>query len=121
MRVVVALAHGRVSQMSDKSKYTPIDVLIFPLLKNEGKFQEFGLKILLGRPFRCKNVQQVSTLPFIVEKFHERQNEVYFQWREDLSLHTVHMDPNPDKDTIIIALAKFNKKDRRAVDLPAPA
>lgn len=116
------VAHVQVSQMTDNPGIKPLDVLIFPLLKNEGKFQEFGLKIVLGRPSHCKNIRQVANLPFIVEKFHERRNDVYFLWREDLMLHTVHMDPNPNKDTIIIALAKFiNKKDRQAVDLPTPA
>ncbi len=108
--------------MTENSKSKQTDVLIFPILRNTGKFQDFGLKIILGPKFRCKNVQQVVNLPFISDQLSPGSNMVYFCYRDDLMLHTVHAEPNPDFDTLIIAFAKFvGRPDRKAVDLPTPA
>lgn len=95
---------------------------VYELIMNKSVFSKStGVTFSLAPPIRCKNMQEVSNLQFIYVNFKEGRNEMYFQYREDIGMHAIMLDPNPDENVIIIALAKFVEPtaDRQAVDLLA--
>lgn len=95
---------------------TVVDIYQF-IFNSDKVSAAFGLKCNLSQPYRCKNMQEVSNLLFIAQQLHEGQNEVYFRYRKDVNAYFVYVDPNPNKDTLVVALAKFRElEDTRAVD-----
>lgn len=94
-----------------------IELDVYEMIANTADSVRFGLKFNLAPAIRCKNVQEVSNLPFIYHHFKEGKNELYFRWYDSVSLYAIFIDKKANGDIIIIGFARFAEpNDSRAVD-----
>lgn len=100
------------------SQHKEIDV--YELVLNRDIFSKgMGVHFNLAKPIRCRNMREMSTLPFINRNFAENGNHIHFKYQEDIEMHTVLLDPGLDRNVMVIALARFIEPvaDSKAVDI----